>query len=271
MIHTPRGDQPHTRLRLRPVFGAAAALAICLVSAAGAEPAPQDGAIERYRAVLMQDVERSVAGVQALQARVAAQDLAGARQAWLEARIGWERSEVYTSGFVPELDRSIDAWPDGTTGFHAIEARLFGAGQTDVADATAALLKDLTALRTEVKSSPLTAQGLYTGLTRLAYEIGESKVDGGESRISGTSLDDMRNNLAGIDAAWRALFAAALETSEPALAADIARRIAALDVMLREPELRRINPDRLRTTSEELVLALQGAAPRLTLQRPTLD
>ena len=39
-----------------------------------------------------------------------------------------ERSEVFTSGFVPELDSQIDAWPDATTGFHAIEAKLFGAG-----------------------------------------------------------------------------------------------------------------------------------------------
>jgi hypothetical protein len=37
------------------------------------------------------------------------------------------RSEVFTSGFVPELDSQIDAVPDATTGFHAIEAKLFGA------------------------------------------------------------------------------------------------------------------------------------------------
>ena len=242
------------------------------IAAATADPAPQlDGAIARYRALLLQDVDRTVAGAEKLRARIVAEDLAGAKQAWLEARVGWERSEVFTTGFVPELDKDIDAWPNGTTGFHAIEAKLFGTGRTDAAEESEALLENLTALRAQVRGVALTPQGLLDGIARLAYEVGESKIDGGESRVSGTSLDDMRNNLAGIDLAWHTIFAAALQARDGALAAEVKQRIDALGAMLAHAELRRLDPDQLRAASEGLVLALQTAAPRLALQRPTLD
>ena len=143
-----------------------------------------------------------MAGARDLRERAAAKDLAGAKKAWIAARAGWERSEVFTAGFVPELDAQIDAWPHAEGGFHAIEAKLFGAGSTDVDGFAGALVEHLDSLHGKLRDMPLTPQGLLDGTARLAYEVGESKADGGESRISGTSLDDMRNNVAGIDFAY---------------------------------------------------------------------
>jgi len=107
-----------------------------------------------------------------LRDRAAADDLAGAKAAWISARAGWERSEVFTAGFVPELDALIDSWP-----------KLFGAGQTDVGKDAAALAKNLDDLHGRLRGMKLTAQGLLDGTVRLAYEVGESKADGGESRV----------------------------------------------------------------------------------------
>lgn len=264
--------------RARTIRGHAVMLPLCALALGvtvataetGAAP-PLDAGMERYRAALATDVERIVAGAEALRARVAARDLAGARKAWLEARVGWERSEVFTGGFVPDLDRDIDAWPNGTTGFHAIEARLFGAEQTDVADQTEELLRNLAALRTQVHDTTLTAQGLLNGITRLAYEVGESKIDGGESRVSGTSIDDMKNNVAGIDLAWRTIFADALASRDAAAATEVRNRIDELETMFKRDDIRHLDPDRLRAASERLVLALQAAAPRLALSQPTLE
>ena len=195
----------------------------------------------------------------------------GAKQAWIDARIGWERSEVFTGGFVPELDQKIDAWPNGLVGFHAIEAKLFGAGKTDAGPEVDALLESVSELSATVREIMLTPQGLLNGVARLAYEVGESKVDGGESRVSGTSLDDMRNNVDGIDLAYRTLFAPTIEAHEPRLAAEARRQIDELKSMLAARDLRRIDPDRLRAASEEFVLTLQNAAPKLQLERPTLE
>jgi iron uptake system EfeUOB component EfeO/EfeM len=262
------GQRPH---RGPAFFLAVATLCTGLAAAAPACAwSPEDG-IRQYRSRLIEDVDRTLTSVQKLRAAAAAGDLAAARQAWIDARVGWERSEVFTTGFVPELDREIDAWPNGAAGFHAIEARLFGAGRADVENEVNGLLRSLMDLSRTVRDIALTPQGLLDGVARLAYEVGESKVDGGESRVSGTSLEDMRNNVDGIDVAWRILFASAVEARDPDLGADIQHRIDAAKTIVAVRDLRRIDPEELRAATEELVLKLQNAAPLLELQKPTLE
>jgi iron uptake system component EfeO len=230
-----------------------------------------DAAIDRYRSQLVADVDRSVASVQRLRDSLASGDLAAARQAWIEARVGWERAEVFTSGFAPELDRDIDAWPNGPTGFHAIEVTLFGAGNSNISSQVDALLHDLTEMAAKARQTPLTPQGLLDGLSRLAYEVGESKLDGGESRISGTSLDDIRHNVEGIEQAYDTIFASAIENRDPDLCGTAHHQIDELKRMLASSDLRQIDQDRLRIASEDLVVTLQTAAPEIALARPTLE
>ena len=253
-------------------FLAAAVFGISLVAVPPLRAATFDEGVEQYRSHLIADVDRTLASAQTLCASAAAGDVAAAKQAWLDARVGWERSEVFTGGFVPKLDRAIDAWPNGTAGFHAIEAKLFGASRTDFADEANELVHNLSELSARARSTPLTPQGLLDGVVRLAYEVGESKVDGGESRVSGTSLDDMRNNVDGIELAWRTIFSPAVEARDRQLDADLRRSIDALKAMaIAGRDLRRIDPDKLRTATEELVLRLQNAAPLLDLKKPTLE
>ena len=233
--------------------------------------APLDDAAERYRPYMIEGIGRALAGARDLRERVVAKDLAGAKKAWISARAGWERSEVFTAGFVPELDAKIDAWPNADSGFHAIEAKLFGAGRTDVESDTDALVEHLDGLHRRLRDMPLTPQGLLDGTVRLAYEVGEGKADGGESRLSGTSLDDMRNNVAGIDLAHRTIFAAALRKTDAGLADVVDARIEQLKAIVAGSDLPHIDIRGLRRASEELVVALQGASAKLGLQRPTLE
>jgi iron uptake system component EfeO len=249
----------------------AALLRFNAVAADAAPAVTLDAEIERYRSQLVQDVDRTIASVQKLRASVVADDLAAAKQAWIEARVGWERSEVFTSGFAPELDRAIDAWPNGGTGFHAIEAKLFGAGRTDVVAQVDAMLNSLADMAAAARNITLTPQGLLNGVARLAYEVGESKVDGGESRISGTSIDDMRNNVDGIEFAYNTIFASVIESRDRDLHATALREIDDLKTMLAQRDLRQLEQERLRVVSEELVLTLQTAASRIALQRPRLE
>jgi iron uptake system component EfeO len=233
--------------------------------------APLDDAAENYRPYMIEGIGQALVGARNLRERVAASDLAGAKKAWISARAGWERSEVFTTGFVPELDAEIDAWPNASSGFHAIEAKLFGAGRTDVADDTDALVQHLDRLHGKLRNMVLAPQGLLDGVVRLAYEVGESKADGGESRISGTSLDDMRNNVAGIDFAYRTIFATALGAVDARLADGIAARIERLKAVVAARDLPSVDIPGLRRTSEELVIMLQGASVKLGLQRATLE
>jgi iron uptake system EfeUOB component EfeO/EfeM len=231
-----------------------------------------DTAIERYRSRLVEDVDNSIASVKKLRDSVSGGDLAAAKQAWIEARVGWERSEVFTSGFAPDLDREIDAWPNGATGFHAIETKLFGAaGPTGVEGEVDALLHNLSDMAATAHNIKLTSQGLFDGLTRLAYEVGESKLDGGESYLSGTSINDMRHNVEGIELAYGMIFAPAIEARDRDHDAEVLHLIAELKTMLAERDLRQIDQEKLRALSEELVFTLQTTAPAIALARPTLE
>jgi iron uptake system EfeUOB component EfeO/EfeM len=255
---------------------ASAVLLLTLVStqvsgACAADRTAQDQAAERYRSYAVEGIGSALAGARDLRERAEANDLAGAKKAWLSARAGWERSEVFTAGFVPELDALIDAWPNADSGFHAIEARLFGAEQTNVAHDADELVKNLDALHDRLRAMPLPLQGLLDGTVRLTYEIGESKADGGESRISGTSLDDMRNNVDGVTYAYNTIFADEVKRVDPALAGSISARLAQLKGVTEAPDLPHVDVRALRRTSEELVVALQAASLKLGLQRPTLE
>jgi iron uptake system component EfeO len=250
---------------------AACVLSLMLASMPATNAAPPDDAAERYRPYMIEGIGQALTGSRHLRERIAAKDLAGAKKAWIAARAGWERSEVFTAGFVPELDAQIDAWPNATSGFHAIEAKLFGSNRTDVEAETDALVDHLDSLYGKLHDMPLTRQGLLDGTVRLAYEVGESKADGGESRISGTSLDDMRNNVAGIDFAYRTIFAGSLKAADGKLAGVVDQRIEQLKTIVAAPDLQRVDIPALRRASEELVVALQSASAKLGLQRSTLE
>jgi iron uptake system component EfeO len=239
--------------------------------AGAANAAALDDGAENYRPYMTEGIGQALAGARDLLERATAGDLTGARRAWISARAGWERSEVFTAGFVPELDAQIDAWPNADSGFHAIEAALFGAGRTDVQNDAGALVEHLDRLHRKLGDMPLTPQGLLDGTVRLAYEVGESKADGGESRISGTSLDDMRNNVDGIEFAYRTIFAAVLRTADTRLADAVDARIRQLKTIVAAPDLLRVDIPALRRSSEELAVTLQDASSKLGLRRPTLE
>ena len=236
-----------------------------------ARPETLEDAAEKYRPLMIEEIDQSLAGARLLRERISADDLAGAQKAWIDARVGWERAEVFTSGFVPDLDREIDAWPNALLGFHAIEAKLFGAKQTDVQQETDALIFHLEDLDVKVHHLQLTPQRLFNGTARLAYEIGESKADGGESRFSGTSLNDMRNNVDGIELAYRTIFASAIEARDSNLAAEIQAKIEELKAAVDVADLKSLDPDKLRAASEEVIIALQMAAPAIGLRAPSLE
>jgi iron uptake system component EfeO len=269
------GEVTRARCKFRPRIARILSAAIGFLPAIGlityAKAQSLDEAVERYRPYLVHDIEDALNGAQTLQQRVASEDLQGARKAWISARAGWERSEVFTGGFAPDLDRKIDAWPNATTGFHAIEARLFGANHTDVAADASALVEHLNDIRTKAREIQLTPQGLLNGTAQLAYEIGESKSDGGESRISGTSLDDMRNNVVGVEIAYNVIFSSAITAKDPKLDDFTHSKIEQLKSLLDVSALNNIDAPKLREATEELVVSLQNAAPLLGLERPVLE
>jgi len=79
------------------------------VVASQASASAFDRNVEHYRTQIAEDIGQALAGARRLRDCITADDLEGAKKAWISARGGWERSEVFTSGLVPELDEKIDA------------------------------------------------------------------------------------------------------------------------------------------------------------------
>lgn len=251
------------------ILGVTVAAALAATAAA----APLETGAESYRHYLTRDIGQALAGARTLRERLAADDLDGARHAWIGARAGWERSEVFTSGFVPELDRQIDAWPNASHGFHGIEAALFGArgAGSDTGEEAEVLVAHLADLQAQIDKVDLAPQRLLNGIARLAFEVGGNKADGGESRLSGTSLADMRSNADGIALAYRAIFADAVAAADPKLAAAVSDAIARLQAGVKVADLRSLDAEKVRADSEELVALLEMAAPKIGLRKPTLE
>jgi len=108
-------------------------------------------------------------------------------------------------------------------------------------------------------------------MARLAYEIGESKAAGGESSFSGTSLNDLRNNVDGIKVAYQTIFAGAVDSRDPKRAAAIREKIEQLKALVDVSDLKKLEPEKLRIASEELIVVLQTAAPTIGLRSPSLE
>ena len=229
-----------------------------------------DALAETFKSRVLENTHQSLAAVRTLRERIEARDLPGAQRAWLAAREGWESSEIVTSEYFPDLDRAIDAWPDGERGFHAIEARLFGAHSTDALVAADELVSNLTELEHRLRDTPLTAQGLLNGLVRLTYEIGEDKAGGGESPFSGNSLAEIGNNVDAIAAAYVRVFAPAATRKHAGSTSQVSADLDHLRSVIKAPSLGALDQRALRELSEDLTADLAALGQQLGLEKPAL-
>jgi iron uptake system component EfeO len=223
-----------------------------------------------FKPFVMQQIARCLYSTKEMRERIAAHDLAGAQQAWLAARGGWESSEVITNEFFPDLDRKIDAWPDAQKGFHAIEAKLFGAHDVQVLPGAEELVNNLTEFERQLRTTTLTAQGLLNGTAKLIYEIGENKAEGGESPFSGNSLAEIRDNVASIAAAYERVFAPATKKKNAEIAKLFAADLRQMQALVSVPTLQELDQVQLRDLSESLVNDLAMVGQACGLEKPRL-
>jgi iron uptake system component EfeO len=251
------------------LFAIASIGSVCEAKPAGDTHSLQASAAD-FRPYVLDAITRCLTAVKTLRERIDAQDLAGAQQAWLAAREGWEGSEVVTSEFFPQLDRDIDGWPDADKGFHAIEAKLFGAHDVRVSLAAAELVGNLEEFKRRLQRTTLTPQGLMNGATKLVFEIGEDKVQGGESPYSGNSLAEIRENLACVEATYQRVFAPTVRSSDASVAKSFTAHIDQLRSIASVATLQQLDQVTLRDLSESLANDLVTMSHALGLQRPQL-
>lgn len=269
--------------RTRPVRRVALARAVVLIISACASPgvaypandtsldtSPLDAAATSFKPYVLGQIDASLTATRAMRECVATGDLAGAQKWWLAARDGWERSEIIAAELFPDLDQAIDAWPDAQRGFHAIEARLFGAHRVDTLGPADELVGNIAELDRRFRASPLLAQALLNGATRLLYEIGEDKSEGGESPFSGNSLQEVLSNVTAIDAAYQRVFARSVQRKNPQLGAAVTANLERLRQITSVPSLKVLDTAQLRDLTETLTINFISAGQELGLQSPKL-
>jgi iron uptake system component EfeO len=256
----------------RPVLLALLLAALALAAAPRlARASAVDDAAEAYKQASQADIDAIVAGCRRLVEALKAGDIAAARQAWIDARVGYERSETFAEPLFPDLDAALDSWPDAKTGFHAIEAELFvDGGKPSVAEAEA-LLKSAEALQAGLPKAKLSGEILIGGVAGLAFEVGEGKSKGGESRLSGTSLADMQHNVEGIERAWTMVFAQPVAAKDPALARRIEAQLAEVKGLVSVSSLDKLDPPSFEKKAEMLAGSFADAAVALGYPAPSFE
>lgn len=225
--------------------------------------------LANYKPYVVEHFGVALAGAKDMQRAIKAGDLKAAQAEWIKARKGWEAVEPVTGTYFGDLDKLIDAWPDAKQGFHAIEAVLFRAGTVDGLDQPAADLVanlEATVARAKAPAFSIGAQKLLEGTANLAYEVGEEKSKGGESPFAGTSIVDMRENVEGIEVAYKLVFAERLKKKNAKLAGIIGDRIEKLEALVKVDDIKSMDQKKVHVAGEELAALLLQAAPALGLK-----
>ena len=212
------------------------AAAIVLLGWVGPSAAddPCGAAVRPYAAAML---DRLVLGAEALAKRIEAKDLTGARQAWIEARVGWLRGQPVLASYFPDAAAAIDAGPEAASGFAALGRLLFVDEDVEAAARPARkLVGDAVALRWRLEAAEFDAPRLSAGLVAAAAALGQVRTWGGPAHTA-TSLDATRDRLHGIETVYALSFATLSRSRQPALHARIVGDLIALHGALREPSL----------------------------------
>ena len=248
---------------------ACALLTFAFVAADRAQAASMAEGAKQFKPFVVEHIGKAITGAKKLQAAVKVGDVKAAQAAWIESRKGWEAMEPVTAEYFGDLDKVIDAWPDGKQGYHAIEAALFAGKLEGLDKPVEALIANLGKFdkRVSAKSFRFSPQRLLSGTANLAYEVGEEKSQGGESPYAGTSIIDMQENVEGIEAAYKLVFEDTLKKADHELAKIIHDRIEKLEKLVSVSDIKSLDVKATHIAGEELAVLLQSAAPKLKLKK----
>ena len=194
------------------------------------------GAIDKYRAWVLDQTDQLVVQTEAFAAAVTARDRTKAQGLYAPTRMFYERIEPIAEA-LGDLDPRIDAREgdipaDQWGGFHKLEALLWSTGDLAPGAALAkTLVDDVHLLRAKVETASITVEGLVTGAVELLNEVSKSKVTGEEERYSHTDLWDFQANVDGSAQIWN-LLKPGVTPADPTLSQTIDQRLAALQSLL---------------------------------------
>jgi len=209
---------------------------LVVTGAASATSTAAAAAVARYRRYIEGQTIVLTAKTRRFVQRLQAGDLEGAKAAYADARIPYERIEPVAESF-GDLDPGIDARAGDVpkakwTGFHPIEQYLWVHGASGPEKLRKKLLDDVLDLRHRVQAIELEPAQVANGAVELLGEVSKSKVTRGEERYSHIDLVDFEANVQGAKAAYDSV-RELVEARRPALAQEIDGRFTGVDSALK--------------------------------------
>ncbi|WP_406449523.1 cupredoxin domain-containing protein [Streptomyces sp. NBC_00876] len=197
-----------------------------------------DKAVAAYRTYVQAQADETLPKVKVFTDAVAAGDLAAAKKAYADSRIGWERTEPVAESFGdidPKVDVRADGLEDGQkwTGWHRLEKALWQDKKLGAEEKALApiLYKDLLDWQKRVGTADITPTSMANGAKELLDEVATGKVTGEEERYSHTDLVDFKGNVEGAEKSYELLKPIASK-NDAALTTTLDKRFAALNTLL---------------------------------------
>jgi iron uptake system component EfeO len=210
---------------------------LVVTGAASETTAEAATAVARYRRYAEAQTALLVKKTRRFVQEMRARDLDGAKTAYAEARVPYERIEPVAESF-GALDPAIDARAGDVpaanwTGFHPIEQTLWVRGTTEGTGGLAKKLgADVLDLQRKVRMIELEPAQIANGAVELLGEVSKSKITGEEERYSHIDLVDFAANVEGAKASYDAV-RDLVDARRPALARQIDERFADVHSALR--------------------------------------
>ncbi|AZM57573.1 peptidase M75 [Streptomyces sp. WAC 01529] len=201
-----------------------------------------DKAVAAYREYAQEQADATLPKTKVFTDAVRKGDLAAAKKAYADSRIGWERTEPVAESFGdidPKVDLREDGLEDGQdlekdwTGWHRLERALWQDKKIGKREKELATLldKDLLDWQKRVGKAVITPTSMANGAKELLDEVATGKVTGEEERYSHTDLVDFKANVEGAEKSYELLKPVAAE-NDPKLAEELDKQFAALDKLL---------------------------------------
>jgi iron uptake system component EfeO len=192
-------------------------------------------AVARYRRYIEAQTVLLVTKTRRFVQELEAGDIEGAKAAYADARVPYERIEPVAESF-GDLDPAIDARAGDVskakwTGFHPIEQFLWVRGATGPKTLRTKLMDDVLDLQRRVQTIELEPAQVANGSVELLGEVSKSKITGEEERYSHIDLVDFEANVQGAKAAYQSV-RDLVEAKRPSLAKQIDDRFADVDSAL---------------------------------------
>jgi iron uptake system EfeUOB component EfeO/EfeM len=212
--------------------------------------------IARFKTYAIDQVGTSRKEAERMVARLTAKDVAGARRAWRDVSLAWERSRVLVAAVFPDLEKAIDG--SGGDGLRGIEAGLFAATQeASLTPSSEALRDHLTALEQKLRDTQLPPQVLYDAMVRVLSDINTAKPPGGDA---GRTRDDLRARMQGVAKVWGTVFEGPMERVKREADAQIDKGLTALKRMLDVQDAGKLDVEHIAKDAGEIAHALSDAA-----------